>query len=160
MLLNKKYNFSKIDILLIRQFVEDIDNDIIVRKSKVWEVDQETNMIYLGTKAPSKQNEYFYEWYSQQDFFIPIDITLISLLHEIGHIMKGYNEKMLEQRAKMNNMYNFLYEQGSITAKELNFAYFDIPEELTATKWGVDYYKSNKQKCEDLAEALGLYDLT
>ena len=30
MLLNKKYSFSKIDILLIRQFVEDIDNDIII----------------------------------------------------------------------------------------------------------------------------------
>jgi HD superfamily phosphohydrolase len=157
--MKRKYKFSKNDLIIIQRFVNNINEDIEIKKSNRWEVDQDELIIYLGTKEPNKQSDYFYEWFAQQDFFTPIDITIVSLLHEIGHIMKGYSAETLEERERLNNIYNFLYTQNIINVKQLNFAYFEIPEELQATQWAVNYYLENKQECEELAEMLGLYDL-
>jgi hypothetical protein len=113
--MNKKYKFNKTDILIIQNFVNGIDDDIKVVQGKRWEVDQCEEIIYLGTKAPDRLKEYFYEWFSQQDFFIPIDSILFSLLHEIGHLQKGYSMEMLKERALLNNIYQFLCQQGTIS---------------------------------------------
>ena len=41
----------------------------------------------------------------------------------------------------------------------MNYSYYEIPEEKSATEWGVNYYKNHQEQCEKLAEDLGLYNL-
>lgn len=156
--MKRKYKFSKFDMQMIQNFVYDINEDIQVKKSKQWLCDQDEQVVYVGTKAPSRTNEYFMEWFYNK-YNIKIDITLISLLHEIGHIMSGFSSERLEERAKLNNLYVFLQSQGIINVKQMNFNYYEIPEEKSATEWGLNYYINNKEKCEKLAEMLDLYNL-
>ena len=157
--MKKKYKFSKFDMILIENFVFSICEDIKVKKSKQWLCDQDEQIVYIGTKAPSKTNEYFIQWFKNQNYGIDTDINIISLLHEIGHIMSGFDSEKIEERAKLNNLYVFLQSQGAINVKEMNYNYYEIPEEKSATEWGVNYYKNHQEQCEKLAEDLGLYNL-
>ena len=154
--MSKRYRFTKEDFKIITQWVhENIDENIEVAKSDRFECDTDEEIIYLSNKRYTKLDAYFDKWYQKQDFYIPIQYTLICILHEIGHIMTK-DDDLLEQGYKLNEMYNFMYEMESITEEELNFAYFDIPSELLATKWGVQFFKDNTQKCLELAEMVGL----
>ena len=154
--MSKKYKFTKQDFKAIEKWVQDyIDTNIQVAKSYRFECDTDEEIIYLSNKRWIKLDEYFDKWYQKQDFYTPINYTLICILHEIGHIMTK-DDDLLEQGYKLNKMYNFMYEMESITEEELNFAYFDIPSELLATKWGVQFYKDNRELCNELAEMVGL----
>ena len=154
--MSKKYRFSKKDFEIIENWInENIDIDIQVEKSYRFECDTEEEIVYLSNKRWNKQDNYFDIWYKKQDFYTPMNYTLICILHEIGHIMTK-DMDLLEQGFTLNEIYHFMYDMGSITEEELNFAYFDIPSEKLATQWGVQYYIENKQKCEELAEMVGL----
>jgi hypothetical protein len=97
----------------------------------------------------------FIEWFKNQPEYVNVNVVLLSILHEIGHCFT-YNEKRNLQRDEIENMLVFMCEMDAITEKEMNFAYFDIESERLATMWGVEYYKNNRTKCEELAAALGL----
>ena len=154
--MSKRYRFTKEDFKIITQWVhENIDEEIEVAKSDRFECDTDEELIYLSNKRYTKLDSYFDKWYQKQDFYIPIQYTLICILHEIGHIMTK-DDDLLEQGYALNEMYRFMYDYGSINEEELNFAYFDIPSETLATQWGVEYYKEHKQECDKLAEMVGL----
>lgn len=154
--MSKKYKFTKEDFKIITKWVnENIDEDIEVAKSYRFECDTDNEIIYLSNKRWTKLDEYFDKWYQKQDFYTPINYTLICILHEIGHIMTK-DDELLEQGYQLNSMYQFMYEFEAISEEELNFAYFDIPSEKLATQWGVEYYKQHKQECDKLAEMVGL----
>lgn len=154
--MSKKYKFTKEDFKIITKWVnENIDEDIEVAKSYRFECDTDNEIIYLSNKRWTKLDMFFDKWYQKQDFYTPINYTLICILHEIGHIMTR-DDELLEQGYQLNSMYQFMYEFEAISEEELNFAYFDIPSEKLATQWGVEYYKQHKQKCDKLAEMVGL----
>ena len=77
------------------------------------------------------------------------------ILHEIGHIKCDTTETE-EERAILDGAFHFIYEQGQISLEELIHAYFEIPAETNATKWGVNFYKNNTDLCEKFAELVGL----
>lgn len=156
--MSKKYRFTKKDFELIQEWVNDnIDTDIEVQKSYRFECDTDYDIIYLSNKRWSKLDKYFDDWYKKQDWYVPINYTLICILHEIGHIMTK-DDDLLEQGQKLNDIYTFMYEQNAITEQELNEAYFNIPSETLATQWGVQYYINNRQSCEKIAEMVGLHN--
>lgn len=150
-----KKRFSRKERKIIQSFVDLIDNDITIKQGKRFETDVENKIIYLGYKNYTYQDEFFENWYQKQEFYIPIYDKLITILHEIGHTQCDTIE-LEEQRALLDGAYHFIYEQGQITLEELNNAYFEIPAETNATKWGVNFYKSNIELCEKLAEMVGL----
>ena len=154
--MSKRYRFTKEDFKIITQWVhENIDENIEVAKSDRFECDTDEEIIYLSNKRYTKLDAYFDKWYQKQDFYTPIQYTLICILHEIGHIMTK-DDDLLEEGYALNEMYRFMYDYGSINEEELNFAYFAIPSETLATQWGVEYYKEHKQECDKLAEMVGL----
>lgn len=154
--MSKKYRFTTKDFHTINDWVHKfIDEDIQVKKSYRFECDTDEEIIYLSNKRWTKLDEYFDKWYKQQDWYFPINYTLICILHEIGHIMTK-DDDLLEQGYTLNQMYQFMYDFNAITEEELNFAYFAIPSETLATQWGVEYYRTHKQECDKLAEMVGL----
>lgn len=154
----KFIKFTKKDKMIIQDFVSNIDNSLIIETSpeKRFECDIAQKTIYLGTKNTDKyEKAAFIKWYKAQDFFTPMNRRILSLLHEIGHF-KTYNEIEFEERNTIEDMITFMYEQGAINYQELSKAYFEIPNELKATQWGVQYYKNHTQECKELAKRLGL----
>ena len=154
--MSKKYKFLKRDFDIINQWVNsNIDPDIQIKKSDRFECDTDEEIVYISNKRWTKLDEFFDEWYKKQNFYTPINYVLVAILHEIGHIMTK-DDDLLEQGYQLNEIYHFMFENNCISEKELNFAYFEIPCELLATKWGVDYFLNNSQQCKELAEMLGL----
>lgn len=154
----KKYDFTKNDKIIIREFIHSIDKNIKLRVSqeKRFECDIEKRTIYLGSKKIDRQeNKLFQEWFKKQPEYIKINKTLMSILHEIGHFMT-FNKQEFELRNEIEEMLVFMYENYYINEKEINFAYWNIDNERKATMWGVQYFKDNREKCLELAAALGL----
>lgn len=147
--------YSKNDLIVLQKFVDTIDNEIVVDKSDRYECDPLNKEVFVSNKDYEELDYQFLEWFQEQPEFTEMNIVLLSILHEIGHCMT-YQEQRNEQRDTIENMLVFMFEQGAITEKEMNFAYFSIECERLATMWGVEYFKNNRKKCLELAEMLGL----
>jgi hypothetical protein len=150
-----KNKFTRKEIKIIQNFVNEIDNNIKVKKSKVFECEIEKNQIFVSDKNYTKDTELFMKWLETLKEYQPINFILISILHEIGHI-ETYTEELEEERNKMYSMYSFLNKQGIMSTEELNNLYFEIPDEKNATLWGLNYYVNNKEKCNKLLQDLNI----
>lgn len=154
----KKYNFTKQEKIIIREFIHSIDKSLKVRVSQEqrFECDIPKKTIYLGSKKIDKlENKLFQEWFKSQPEYIKINKTLMSILHEIGHF-QTFNKQEFEIRNEIEEMLIFMYDNYYINEKEINFAYWNIENERKATMWGVQYFKENQEKCLQLAAALSL----
>ena len=153
-----KKKFSKNEIKLIKNFIHNIDKTLKVKVSRGgrFECNIEKRIIYLGLKKPNhKENKLFQEWYKQQPEYTPINKTIMSILHEIGHF-QTFNKQEFEIRNQIEQILTFMYEKYFIDEKQINFGYWNIDNERKATMWGVQYFKDNSNKCLELAAALGL----
>ena len=147
--------FTRNDIILLQDFVNSIDNEITIAKSDRFECDIEEKQIFVCSKEIDNLDLQFIEWFKKQPEYTFINVILLSFLHEIGHIMT-YEKERNDNRAVIESMLVFMNEQNAITEKEMNFAYWDLDAERLATMWGVKYFKNNRQKCLELAAAIGL----
>ena len=88
----------------------------------------------------------------QKHFGVSINPFLMGMLHEIGHIMT-YNPQLAYERI-------IIYELLKIDFKFERFhdftnMYFAIPSEFEATRWGVEYYLSHKERCDNFLKEIG-----
>lgn len=148
--------YSKKELKLIRDFIHEVNNEIIVRIStdKNWKCVLPLYKLFLGAK---KQEQWVEEirlnWCKEQDFYCEANMNIISLLHEIGHFQTFNLEEWQDRNKQVNELQN-LYCENKIDMLELNCKYFDLPNEYKATKWAFEYYKANKSKCENLAKLI------
>jgi hypothetical protein len=152
--------YNKQDLIYIRQFIKEINNEIVLRisPSGAWECSLPKYRIYLGAKKISKDLDYSWQtWYKKQEFYIGDNIfrRIISLLHEIGHF-ETFNVDEWDARNKIEKKLVKAYINDKISYDDLNYAYWNLPNEYKATKWAIEYYKNNRAKCEKLAAMLGL----
>lgn len=149
--------YNKKELKIIRDFIHEVNNEIIVRIStdKQWKCEIPNFKIFLGAKKREKWiNEIVDKWHKQQEFYFEgANMILISLLHEIGHFQTLDLNEWLDRNEKVEQLQNF-YCEGKITIEELNFKYFELPNEYKATQWAFEYYKANKSKCENLAKLI------
>lgn len=78
---------------------------------------------------------------------VTIDTFLLSLLHEVGHA-ETWDDLEDEDIAYSDDMKAFIQEElaAGVTEarrKELYFEYFNLPDELAATTWAIEYIKNN-----------------
>lgn len=153
--MKNKCGYNKKDLQLIRNFVKDIDKDILIRiaPNKEFCCCLPLGKIYLGQKKMRGFEIYWYEWYQRQPFYSKeeINVRIISLLHEIGHFATFDMQEWLDRNAEVEKLTERYYND-EISYEELNYAYWNLPNEYKATEWAVNYYKSNKEKCDRLAE--------
>lgn len=148
--------YNKKELKLIRDFIHEVNNEIIVRIStdKSWKCVLPLYKLFLGAK---KQEQWVEEirlnWCKKQEFYCEANMNIISLLHEIGHFQTFNLEEWQDRNKQVNELQN-LYCEDKIDMLELNCKYFDLPNEYKATKWAFEYYKANKSKCENLAKLI------
>lgn len=150
--------YSKKELKIIRDFIHEINEDIGVRIStgKNWKCIIPWYRLYLGAKKqPQWIEDLRIKWCSQQEFYdSQVNMNIISLLHEIGHFQTLDLEEWLERNEIEQEIEEEYANSETMTMEELNFKYFDIPNEYKATKWAFEYYKANKSKCENLAKLI------
>ena len=136
----KRNHFTKQDIDFLQSFVELIDNEIEIFKGHCFEVDMDLKEIYLGSKRYDRISQFFMKHWENEIAETPMNWCILSLLHEIGHIMTTTDE-LENNRQELDSMYSFMYFTS----------YFDIPAERKATEWGIDFYKKNQNLCNAVA---------
>lgn len=135
---------------LVRQFVNTIDADIEVVYGDDFYVDiPEKQVTYTFLSCP--ETDELFDSFVKDTFQEDINIFLISLLHEIGHV-KTYSEEIHQERAFLYFALQMSYNPEQ--EDEYNEAYFNIPSEYNATEWGVNYYRENKEKCDEFIRQL------
>lgn len=148
--------FTKIDRLLIEDFIHAINNELNIRisENKRFECDIPNKTIYLGTKNINKEELKLYnKWFTQQPFYTKVNKKLISILHEVGHF-QTFNELEFQERNEKEVLLTAMYENDLIDFEKLNFAYWNLENEIKATKWAIEFYNNNKKYCDNLIKIL------
>lgn len=148
--------FTKKDLWLIQDFIGAINSDITIEisENKRFECDIPNKVIYLGVKNTNRDELKLYnKWLQQQPFYTKVNKRIISILHEVGHF-QTFNEIEFKERNEQEEWLNFLYENDIIDFEELNFAYWNLENEIKATKWAIKFYNDNKKYCDNLIKLL------
>ena len=136
----------------LRKFIREIDEDFKLSFGDAFEVDIPEEEIFATFNKDEEIDKIFLK-FLKKEFNIEIDMFLISLLHEVGHIMT-YDDDMNDDRSVVYGLLKVQFDEGKANIEEYNDMYFHIPAEFEATAWGVQYYLENKEKCDKLVRIL------
>ena len=138
----------------LRKFIREIDEDFKLSFGKAFEVDIPEEEIFVTFNKDEEIDKMFLK-FLKKEFNIEMDMFLISLLHEVGHIMT-YDDDMNDDRSMVYGLLKVQFDEGKANIKEYNDMYFHIPAEFEATAWGDQYYLENKEKCDKLVRILNI----
>ena len=101
-----------------------------------------------------KPNEYdsLYDDFLMTHFGISMNPFLSGMLHEIGHIMT-FDRQLDRERSILYYLLNIDFEVERF--RDFTNMYFAIPSEFEATRWGVEYYLSHKEHCDNFLKEIG-----
>ena len=136
----------------LRKFIREIDEDFKLSFGNAFEVDIPEEEIFVTFNKDEEIDKIFLK-FLKKEFNIEMDMFLISLLHEVGHIMT-YDDDMNDDRSVVYGLLKVQFDEGKANIEEYNDMYFHIPAEFEATTWGVQYYLENKEKCDKLVRIL------
>lgn len=148
--------YTKTEKQVIREFVKAIDPRLKVSfKEHDFQANVYNNTIFVGTRVSTE----FMYWFRQE---FPqcknINWWLIHLLHEIGHCQvhtkKGQQERLF-QVASLELDFWFISNPTQEQIEKHNLEYFKLPNEYSATSWGVNYYLAHQEALDGLVEMLG-----
>ena len=135
----------------IRNFIKEIDKDIKVKFQKYdMECDVFEEIVYIGETYDKRTDVFFKEFVKELNPNCNVPIFMLSILHEIGHIMTWTEEEMDEKDV----IYNLLMTEfvSSIKdeekLKKYDNLYFNIPLEKNATLWGINFAMEHPQLIE------------
>ena len=137
-------------ISIITNFIHKINSTITVGCRESFCANVITQTIYIETQEHPKEDELIQN-FVQEHFHITMDPFLIGLLHEVGHLMT-YTAELDEQRTVMYALLSLTYDESEY--EKYSQMYFQIPAELAATTWAVEYYKSHIEQCEAFLDEL------
>lgn len=111
------------------------------------------NMVTFKLTEDTTEDKWFLEFIEKRFGYKAEYPFIISLLHEIGHSVN--NDEITD------NLYDFcMREKERIDremqtadhkkSKKLEFQYFNLPDEIMATAWAVDFAKSHPKKVEKM----------
>lgn len=109
--------------------------------------DREINYPIVLVDAADK---YFVPFIQSIDPHIQADIFVISLLHEVGHIYTKFNlsqeewDKDWVAKAAIDNAIQATEDEDEASFERLNNEYFNLPDEIAATKWALNYIKKHE----------------
>lgn len=95
-------------------------------------------------------SKYFQEFVHSLCDEIEADTFLISLLHEVGHA-ETWDDLEDEDIVYSDDMKNFIQKElaagvSEARRRELYFEYFNLPDEIAATTWAIEYIKENAKQ--------------
>lgn len=127
----------------IRNFVKEIDKDIKV-KFQEWDMEcdifEET--IYIGKQYDEENDRRYKEFIGELDSHCRAPVFLLSILHEIGHIMTYEDEEKLDEKDLLYAAIQLKMDAGE-DMDECVAEYFRIPLEMEATQWAINFANDN-----------------
>ena len=134
---------------LVKAFVNKIDSSIKVNfDESEFFADIYDNSISVTFNQDWETDELF-SFFLYEEFGVHTDIFMMSLLHEVGHLMTN-DDDMLDERDTIYSLLKVGYEATN-NFQDYNRMYFHIPAEYEATSWAVDFYRSHKAMCDAFA---------
>lgn len=131
---------------IVENFVKNINPNITIKwDSEEFCADTDELTVCVGQVYHNYEEQLFLD-FVEKEFGIIMDIFLVSLLHEIGHI-ETFDEEIDEERTLFYSILMASYEEDKI--EEYNEKYFRIKSEYNATEWAVNYYLDNKELCDE-----------
>ena len=98
------------------------------------------------------EDELFLDFVKERFNYKPLNNFMLSLFHEIGHHYT-YDEATESDiiydfcQAEKNRIENEMqFVKSEKDAKRLEYQYFNLPDEIIATQWAVDYMQNNKEE--------------
>lgn len=106
------------------------------------------------------EDEYFLAFLKDRFNFEPEVPFIFYLLHEVGH-HKANNfleddtvgDFILAEKARIEEA--LTKEEDYEAAKKLEYEYFNLPDEIMATQWAVNYIKQHPKKIQRMAQVMG-----
>jgi hypothetical protein len=101
-----------------------------------------------------KPDEYdsLYDNFLMTHFGISMNPFLAGMLHEIGHIMT-FDKQLDRERSILYKLLEIDFQIERFV--DFTNMYFAIPSEFEATRWGVEYYLSHKEHCDNFLKEIG-----
>lgn len=110
-------------------------------------------VVYYAHKEADEIDRLFYSVGKAEGMKVDCGIEVFSFLHEVGHIETDCDieedewEEIEGEKAEL--------EEISLTDEiEANKRYFYILDEITATRWAIDYINTHEKEIEILKKAL------
>ena len=122
-----------------------------VKKGNQFEYCYDKNTIHY-CNTTNETDEFFSSFLKKRFDYDDKYPFAMSLLHEVGHHLN--NEDITDsiyafcigEKYKINKAINKLTDSDLERYKELNFQYFNLPDEIMATAWAVNYAKKHPKK--------------
>lgn len=102
------------------------------------------------------EDELFIKFVKERFGFKPLNNFMLSLFHELGH--KATYEEILEndvvcdfcasEKDRIEKEMGLAKTKKQV--KKLEYQYFNLPDEIIATKWAVDYMTKNKDEIKEM----------
>lgn len=83
------------------------------------------------------------------------DTFLVSLFHEVGHVYTLYNFSDADwnfgwdEKQDIDDKIQNCPEDDEKTVEEQNYRYFNLPEEIAATRWALTYMENYSEDVEE-----------
>ena len=136
----------------IEDFVWSIDDFIDVDfNTSEFCVDIENECVFIPLNPREEESKMFMDFIEEEYGEYDMDADVLGILHEIGHIFT-YDESLARAREVKVLRLRLDFDAAVSSLKEYNFAYFQIPAELNATNWAIEYYRNHRQECDSLAK--------
>ena len=136
---------------ITREFVRSIDPEIKTTffEDEFYAISSE-KIINLTFKPDEFDS--LYDDFLMDRFGISMNSFLSGMLHEIGHIMT-FDRQLDRERSIIYYLLNIDFEVERF--RDFTNMYFAIPSEFEATRWGVEYYLSHKEQCDNFLKEIG-----
>ena len=137
---------------ITREFVRSIDPEITTTflEDEFYAINSEKkiNLTFKPDEYDSLYNDFL-----MNHFGISMNSFLSGMLHEIGHIMT-FDEDLDRERSIIYYLLDLDFDYERF--RDFTNMYFTIPSEFEATRWGVEYYLSHKEQCDNFIKEIGL----
>lgn len=99
------------------------------------------------------EDEWFMEFIEETFGYAPTNPFIMSLLHEVGHhitIDIVEDEDMDFSEDEKERISEEMQTADAERTKALEWEYFNLPDEIVATEWAVDYAVNHTEELEDM----------
>ena len=93
-----------------------------------------------------------FDTFVYKHFGVHISPLLMGILHEIGHI-ETFDEQLDRERSIIYYLLDIDFDIKRY--RDFTNMYFAIPSKFEATRWGVEYYLSHKEHCDNFLKEIG-----
>ena len=121
----------------------------------------EKNRVDFKVDNSAIEDKWYNEFLLERFRYTPTNDFIMSLLHEIGHAKANENivedilEFCLNEKARIG--IEMMVAEDEETGRALSFQYFQLPDEIMATQWAVNYAETHENEIEEMWNAIAPY---